>query len=168
MDKNNYKLCYIQGNFAFFTTQELDKQWGDDWNDAPYEHNAGEPYKPCWHREEGKCDCEICKRDWDGDKPKWEILKVAFETNLETPCYNETNSNYSVEDINKGIVAWLESSSYEKNPTRIFAGESLDEFILKIEKCGGEIFMPKGHKGINKGDKLASPAVPIELIKPEV
>ena len=41
-----YKLCYIEKNFAYFTTQDLEKQWGDDWDDAPYEHNAGTPYEP--------------------------------------------------------------------------------------------------------------------------
>ena len=40
------KLCYVEGNIAYFTTQDLDKQWGDDWDDAPYEHNAGLPYLP--------------------------------------------------------------------------------------------------------------------------
>ena len=34
-------LCYIdQHKRAYFTTQALSKQWGDDWNDAPYEQNA--------------------------------------------------------------------------------------------------------------------------------
>lgn len=28
-------LCYVDGNCAYFTTQPLDQQWGDDWNDAP-------------------------------------------------------------------------------------------------------------------------------------
>ena len=39
-------LCYVKGPWAYFTTQPLKKQWGDDWDDAPYEHNAGEPYGP--------------------------------------------------------------------------------------------------------------------------
>jgi hypothetical protein len=30
-------LCYIDDDYAYFTEQSLDKQWGDDWNDAPYE-----------------------------------------------------------------------------------------------------------------------------------
>ena len=36
-----FKLCYIENDNAYFTTNDLMKQWGDDWNDALYEHNAG-------------------------------------------------------------------------------------------------------------------------------
>ena len=38
-----YKLCYVDGNKAWFTNN-FEKQWGDDWNDRPYEYNAGLPY----------------------------------------------------------------------------------------------------------------------------
>lgn len=124
MKAQDFKLCYIRDNFAYFTTQELDKQRGDDWNDTPYEHNAGTPYT-----DEG-----------------YEILKIAFETELEQPCANVGNSSYSVEMINKGIVAWLESPKYEKHPIRIFAGISLEEFINQIEFSGGKVYLPKGYK----------------------
>ena len=40
-----FRLCYVNGPFAYFTTKEVSEQWGDDWNDAPYEHNAGKPYE---------------------------------------------------------------------------------------------------------------------------
>ena len=30
----NFKLCYIDGDTAYFTTQELSRQTGDDWNDV--------------------------------------------------------------------------------------------------------------------------------------
>lgn len=30
--------------YAFFTEVALADQWGDDWDDAPYEYNAEEPY----------------------------------------------------------------------------------------------------------------------------
>lgn len=43
-DIDKYKLCHVERNFAYFTRLPLDEQWGDDWNDAPYEHNAGTPY----------------------------------------------------------------------------------------------------------------------------
>ena len=33
---------------AYFTPVSLDEQWGDDWDDAPYEHNAGIPYDCIW------------------------------------------------------------------------------------------------------------------------
>ena len=39
-----FKLCYVRHNILYFT-DSFEKQWGDDWDDAPYEHNAGEPYE---------------------------------------------------------------------------------------------------------------------------
>lgn len=66
---SNFKLCYIEssgsGGTAYFTTNDLDRQWGDDWNDAPYEHNAGSPYE--W-------------LEYMGDRgiAKYEIRKVDF------------------------------------------------------------------------------------------
>ena len=41
--EEEYKLCYVEGQKAYFTSN-FEKQWGDDWNDRPYECNAGEPY----------------------------------------------------------------------------------------------------------------------------
>ena len=123
--KDNLKLCYIKNGKAFFTTQELDKQWGDDWDDAPYEHNAGEPYT-------GK---------------DWEILKVYFEGDFYEPCEKWSNSPYSVEEINKGIVPWLSpvhknnSPIYGGTTSPIFAGATLKEFIQIIWKTDGEVYM---------------------------
>lgn len=115
-------LCYIKNQFAYFTTQPLSKQWGDDWNDAPYEHNAGEPYKP--YKEEDH----------------WEIIVVAFKHPAYcTPDEGSYNSRYSVEMINKKNTPWLadlyNTTKGELFP--IFAGTPLSEFIEKIRSTGG-------------------------------
>ena len=115
----NLKLCYVEGNFAYFTSKPLEEQWGDDWDDAPYEHNAETPYE-----EEG-----------------YTIYKLAFECDLKQPCEDHINSPYSVEDINKGKVAWLRSYSWREEQTAIFAGESVQSFIDKILKANGEIYL---------------------------
>ena len=47
-----HKLCYINGQWAFFTNAE--KQWGDDWNDVPASCNAGDPYSDAPAAETGK------------------------------------------------------------------------------------------------------------------
>lgn len=47
--KKEYKLCYVDGQKAWFT-DNFEKQWGDDWNDKPYECNAEEPYDH-WYEE---------------------------------------------------------------------------------------------------------------------
>ena len=119
---NEPVLCYISNNFAYFTTRALSKQWGDDWNDAPYEHNAGTPYYP------------------RTEEDKWEIKVVAYKhPNYATPgeaigC----NSGYSVEMINRKIEAWL-ADYWTRNSTLppIFAGTTMSEFIRMIRETGG-------------------------------
>lgn len=152
-------LCYVRSPWAYFTTRPLFEQWGDDWNDAPYEHNAGEPYDPCWHNEpkylnnsESKrgcipgtqiplpvgilCQCKSCVRDWNEDgTPKFKIIKVAFDSDLDSPCDFVLNSRYSVEQINAGAVAWLTGKDII-----IPAGTTLSEFIRLIRKAGGIIY----------------------------
>jgi hypothetical protein len=119
-------LCLIKYGSAWFTTQELSKQWGDDWNDIPYEHNAGEPYRP--HK----------------DDEKWEIIQVKYSCSLETPAEKawSGSSRYSVEAINSGAVAWLASDGFVNTTTSITAGTSLREFIRIIKSIGGEVYLP--------------------------
>lgn len=122
----DFKLCYVSGDWAFFTTQEVSEQWGDDWNDAPYEHNAEEPYE--WRA--------------NSEKPYWEIKSVAFRANLDQPCDGHSNSPFSVEDINAGAIAWLRSASYQQKKVFIPAGTTLADFISTIHECGGQVFLP--------------------------
>lgn len=141
-----YKLCYIEGNWAWFTTKDLDTQWGDDWNDAPYEHNAGDPYGPCQHKKSGKCICDSCKRDYNKDgSPKWRIMKVAFEVDLIPPkdvssACEHVNSPYSVEMINNGAVPWLRPDKFTKTTVIIPAGTELNVFIDLIDAAGGTVY----------------------------
>ena len=47
----NYKLCYVDQEDEYssittlYFTNDMEKQWGDDWDDAPYEHNSESPYE---------------------------------------------------------------------------------------------------------------------------
>lgn len=70
-------LCYVDGKFAFFTTQSLEDQKGDDWNDRPWHSNAGDPYFPR-----------------EGDN--WQIVQIAFDADARTL------GSGSVDDINAG------------------------------------------------------------------
>lgn len=119
-------LCYIENNFAYFTS-DFDKQWGDDWNDRPYEHNAGEPY--------------------DSEN---QIEIVAFKVDLYTPAeIAGLNSNYSVEDINNKETPWLTGKVYSQesvlygSTTKIFAGTTMENFIETIREIGGKVFIEK-------------------------
>jgi hypothetical protein len=125
----NYQaqLCYVSEPWAFFTTQPLTLQWGDDWNDAPYEHNAGDPYR--WSERDGK--------------PKWEIYRVAYYADLVTPKDGHHNSPFSVEKINKGAAPWLRVSEWASVPFRaIQAGTTLADFIKILDEIGGTVYLP--------------------------
>ncbi len=130
----NAVLCYVKDNFAYFTTKELADQTGDDWEDAPYEHNAGAPYE--W------------LPDYDGEQkgiPKWDIVQVAYSGDFDTPRDGTRNSNYSVQQINAGAVAWLVTTRWtEKQTVCIPAGTTLEKFIELVHKGGGEVYLPIG------------------------
>jgi len=115
------QLCYIEDAWAYFTTQELEKQWGDDWNDAPYEHNAGTPYT-----EEG-----------------FKITRVAFDGEFEQPKDGHFNSPYSVEMINKKACAWLRTSSWKEKQDAICAGATFEEFEMFIKRNGGQVYLSR-------------------------
>jgi hypothetical protein len=132
-----YKLCYIDGAWAYFTKKPIigkDKQWGDDWNDAPFDMNASPPYE-----------------DSPGD-----IVRVAFRSELQTPADYHYNAPYSVEQINNGIVPWLcdyyghLGLGEEANNTKIMAGCSLEDFITIVMANGGEIYIK-----VHENDSLA-------------
>lgn len=143
MDDGELRLCYIQGDDrAYFTSQPLDKQWGDDWDDAPYEHNAGTPYEP--HESYGYFDREAKEwrkgSDYVYGVPGWRVVSCYFEAPLVTPAWGCLNSPYSVQDINRGRVPWLRPVSGTDGPT-IMAGVMLDEFRRLIAKAGGKVYL---------------------------
>lgn len=124
-------LCYVEGNWAWFTTCPLDSQWGDDWNDAPYEHNAGDPYawKPYYLEREIPL-------------PQYELYRVAWIGPYATPCEDTMNSKFSVQMINQGDIAWLRRTwSGDINVKPIHAGITLKEFIRVMHEAGGEVFL---------------------------
>lgn len=121
-DRVDPVLCYVRGCWAYFTTQPLEAQWGDDWDDAPYEHNAGCPYLPYKPNEH------------------WEIHKLAFEASLETPDDGVINSSYSVRDINRGAVAWLRDR-WSGTGVIIPAGTPMSKFKELVRRAKGTIYV---------------------------
>jgi hypothetical protein len=128
------RLCYVDGRdrFAWFTSIPLADQWGDDWNDAPYEHNAGEPYST--HKE-------------DSERVEHHLVKVAWDGPYETPAEQAgINSMWSVERINGGSIAWLIPTKWGTTEGAdvkpIHAGASLVDFVIALEKAGGYAYLP--------------------------
>ena len=123
----NRVLCYVDGNAAYFTTQELKKQWGDDWNDAPYEHNAGTPYT-------------FDKSDAAAGKDAWEISSIYWAGNFTAPSFGVFNSKWSVDHINQGEIPWLTGTDTKTgNPIMIMAGVTFPEFLSLIMAGGGAV-----------------------------
>lgn len=117
-------LCYVDEPWAYFTDQPLDQQWGDDWNDIPYEHNAETPYS---HR--GAT-----------------ITVLAYDGPWFTPCWGHLNSPYSVQSINAGAVPWLRELRWidgsEQAVRSIPAGVTIAEFTELIHAGGGNVYVP--------------------------
>ena len=113
-DKNEYKLCLVLDKTAYFTNIPIEDQTGDDWNDAPYEYNAGEPYP----------------------NDKNQIIKLMFEDGffVKYPC--DGYYSVSVDDINKKTIPWITIRMYDKNvkDTEIYAGETIRGFIEKMHE----------------------------------
>lgn len=116
-------LCYVEDGVAHFTTCELARQWGDDWDDAPYECNAGAP------------------SDWAPyhEVPPYRLVEVAYRAPLVTPDHDLVNSPYAVRDINARAVPWLRTE-FGDPAVAIWAGTPLSEFRRLVRAAGGHTF----------------------------
>jgi hypothetical protein len=137
MDKYNYHSPnlitieipnpeYIEGestHYAYFTPIDFSEQWGDDWDDAPYEHNAGRPYDHgSNHRDEV------------------EIIMIPFGIKNETAWikfpdyYGCGNSPFSVDEINLGAVPWIFAKGKRRSGVSIYGGDSVLTFLDKLKQ----------------------------------
>lgn len=76
-----------KGNVVRFYLGENGNQWGDDWDDAPYEYNAGQVYE------------EYVKATRD--------IAFPFDNFVIEPCDGVSNSRYSKQDMIKRKVPCL-------------------------------------------------------------
>ena len=131
-----FALCYVErcerldtkdedgytenmGVRLMFTNIDLKRQWGDDWNDAPYDCNAGWPYDDT---HEGKFPNSV------RHEHEILVLNTSYEgKNCPTlPEEYGYNSPFCVESINQGACAWM---FFEDKCKPIYAGDSpLDVF----------------------------------------
>lgn len=120
-----FELCYIWGNKAYFTS-DWKHQWGDDWDDAPYEHNAGTPYDFYFE---------------DKIEHKIELKTLYFEFPNEwvkLPYDDFSNSPFSIEAINRGDIAWIRGNKFN-----IRAKTTYEDFIKIVEDNDGVIYLPR-------------------------
>ena len=126
MENKKFELCYVCGNKAWFTSN-WEKQWGDDWDDAPYECNAGDPYQDFIN-----ANGELCKIEL-----KTLYFEFPFEW-IKLPCDGHFNSPFSVEDINRGDIAWIRGENFN-----IQAKTTFEDFIKIVEKNNGRVYLLK-------------------------
>ena len=113
MSKITPVLCFVGAGCAYFTTQPLVQQWGDDWDDAPA-RDADPPYYPDVQRGE----------DW------W-IVEIAFKGEFVGP--DQIEQPLSVKDLNARKAPWL---THLKTVTKIYAGCTIEEFFEFMKRCG--------------------------------
>lgn len=155
---SNFKLCYVDyiseetydENYnrisnpdydiktsrfsAYFTPIDLADQWGDDWNDAPYEYNAEIPYDDFGGQEYTILELQFGYPDTEVDEEGY-IFTRDFEYYQPKDAARSLNSPWSVEDINLGAVPWIFAKSrIGKNAVVFNAGINPIEFKNKIEQ----------------------------------
>ena len=125
------RLVYVDEPWAYFV-ERPDDAWGDDWNDAPHDCNAGIPYY---------------------DRSGLHV-KVAYDGDLETagtqwgsygPYHPPAPKHgLSVEEINGGAAPWLYKPNYGKDGPKplleIPAKVTLAEFIYLVVEAGGGVY----------------------------
>lgn len=142
-------------HYLYFTN-DMEKQWGDDWDDAPYEYNAETPYDS----ETDILQVPVCidyyklMKAYEDDEAYEEVLR-------EYPNYNKAdiklprdwggcNSPFCVMDINAGAVAWifatLSEGRYVTESIAIHAGENPQKVMKKIKKINKLLKKKKDEK----------------------
>ena len=114
--------------YAFFTEVALADQWGDDWDDAPYEHNAEEPYDHYYQGDERKEHLIV--------KVPFYVRHDGFYVKMPRD-YAYDNSPFCVRDINAGAVAWIFARGLESkciDGIAIQAGVNPYEFFERVDK----------------------------------
>jgi len=105
------QLALVRGEHAFFV-KDAELACGDDWDDAPYECNAGNPLEY--------------------------LFAVRWYGPFAAPCDGVMKSGYSVEDINTHKAApWLRYIDDEGR--NIMAGTTFREFCTFIRAGGGTV-----------------------------
>lgn len=134
------KLCYIEtfGNDnedgetlhirMFFTDIPLSEQWGDDWDDAPYDCYAEIPYDDFHNKDGNMVEHTIYVGEVVMNNKDW-------SRSIMLPKDYVYNSPFSVADINSGAVAWIYRHHRSKkiDGKALYAGASPKETYEFLE-----------------------------------
>lgn len=126
IDFSKMYLCFADRGELWFTDKKAKDVWGDDWNDIPLEHNAGEPYVDrCRH------SIEIMVAD-DSDMNDNKYQLMTFDQIMDNAGI--INSDFSAEILNKDkIFQWAEICVLDRGSLitkeKFYADTPLDQFI---------------------------------------
>ena len=127
MNDKQFRLCFVKNNVMYFT-DDFENCTGDDFNDRPYDCNAGEPYEWVneWSAEENKKHGHTHIRY---------IAYMPYNYWIREPKDGHwTNCPYSVDDINAGAIAWLFCDEAGALP----AGATIEEAITWLKSIGAK------------------------------
>ena len=127
MTDKDYRLCFVKNNVMYFT-DDFENCTGDDFNDRPYDCNAGEPYEWVdeWSAEENKKHGHTHIRY---------ISYMPYNYWIREPKDGHwTNCPFSVDDINAGAIAWLFCDEAGALP----AGATIEEAITWLKSIGAK------------------------------
>jgi len=133
MINQHYKVIdwQVVGNVVelIFGPEHLEEWWGDDWDDAPYEHNAGEVY-----------DEFVVGR-----------VEIAFpwSYDIREPCDGYSNSPYSKEQLRDEDIpiviiypcSLTERYGYRPHDVlaRVYMGQPIAEAVWELLAAGGHV-----------------------------
>jgi len=125
--------CELKGNMVRLYLGKNGKQWGDDWNDKPYEHNAGRVYD------------EYVEKIADIS------IKFEYEVNEPADFAEGGNSDFRREDFIKGkIYAFTVINPENNSSITIYFGEKFEDIIKRLNeiKAGYSVYIPKLEKEV--------------------
>lgn len=117
MSNNQVIDVETKGNVIRFYIGENGKQWGDDWNDAPYEHNAGVVYD------------QYVERTQD--------VAIPFDLYVSEPAAGKLNSEWSKQDMIERKVECLLIESADWGGTellKVYFGDEFNEVADKLQE----------------------------------
>lgn len=142
----NYHLYFVDSHRKFFELYFANQEIrSDDWDDAPYEHNAEPPYPPY--------DNHI------------KIMRAVGHLKDPKTMYKH-NSPYSVDDINQNNIPWVthRKQYLTHESTWEDALEYFEKFdILHWEKGTNDLFDKFFYFGSDDSDYVTLDGKPIDI-----
>lgn len=120
-----------KGNILYFALGKNGEQWGDDWDDAPYEYNAGQAYDEYI---KGACTIAIdFKHDvyeprdgaWNSQYSKEDMIQ------RRVPCIIVVPNAVGKDSYHTDFIYWL---GHDKAIT-IYFGDKITEIIDKLNRA---------------------------------